>query len=116
MSEGVLLCAKRMTILSAAFAGAGRGPDQAGADKGQKSEKTFAHMKLSGLRVAPSCSERNQSGRTNGIAVTSPRTNTASILFHSISETSFCVNTFSKNVQKNTASIRHERMLYFIFI
>ena len=54
--------------------------------------------------------------RTNGIAVTSPRTNTASILFHSISETSFCVNTFSKNVQKNTASIRHERMLYFIFI
>ena len=25
----------------------------------QKGEKTFAHMKLSGLRVAPSCSERN---------------------------------------------------------
>ena len=33
--------------------------EQAGADKGQKGEKTFAHMKLSGLRVAPSCSERN---------------------------------------------------------
>ena len=39
--------------------GGRRGPDQAGADKGQKGEKTFAHMKLSGLRVAPSCSERN---------------------------------------------------------